>query len=90
MKKLIDSVDTALQGSAIALLISAGLFVSAASISHGLSLIASDSAQNPHKTHNSDVNWEKSREFSIGGIFVCGGGFLACAISRAIISINEE
>jgi|GEM_PF-6967278 len=90
MKKLIDSLDSALHTGTIALLISGGLFVSAALISHGLSLIASDSAQNPQNTHNSDVNWEKSREFSIGGIFVCGGGFLACAISRAIVSSNEE
>jgi hypothetical protein len=87
MKKLIDSLDTALHSGAIALLISASLFVSTALICHGLSLIASDST---HNANNSDVNWEKSREFSIGGIFVCGGGFLACAISRAIISINEE
>lgn len=87
MKKLIDSIDTALQASAIALLISAGLFASAALICHGLSLIASNSALNPN---NSSLSWEKRREFSIGGIFICGGGFLGCAISRAVFSSNEE
>jgi hypothetical protein len=87
MKELIDSLDSALQKSAIVLLISAGLFVSSALVCHGLSLIASDSA---HNANNSHVNWEKGREFSIGGIFICGGGFLACAISRAIVSIDEE
>ncbi|MFN6569021.1 hypothetical protein [Dendronalium sp. ChiSLP03b] len=87
MKKVIDSIETALHASAIALLISAGLFASGALICHGLSLMATNSAQN---TLIRRVNWAMQREFSIGGIFVCGGGFLASALARAAFSGNEE
>ncbi|RCJ42373.1 hypothetical protein A6770_34985 [Nostoc minutum NIES-26] len=87
MKKMIDSIDTALHASAIALLISAGLFGSGALICHGLSLMATNSAQN---TLIRRVNWAMQREFSIGGIFVCGGGFLASALARAALYGNEE
>ncbi|MBH8577081.1 hypothetical protein I8752_29685 [Nostocaceae cyanobacterium CENA369] len=87
MKKVIDSIDTALHATAIALLLSVGLFGSAALICHGLSIMATNSAQN---TLMSRVNWAKQREFSIGGIFVCGGGFLASALARAALYGNEE
>ncbi|RCJ22542.1 hypothetical protein A6770_29745 [Nostoc minutum NIES-26] len=87
MKKVIDSIETVLHASAIALLVSAGLFGSGALICHGLSIMATNSAQN---TLMSRVNWAKQREFSIGGIFVCGGGFLASALARAALYGNEE
>ena len=87
MKKLINSIDTGLYASAIALLVSGGIFTSAALICHGLSLMTSNSAQN---TLMSRAYWATHRESSIGGIFICGGGFLASAIARAVLAADEE
>ncbi|MBE9211029.1 hypothetical protein IQ244_31995 [Nostoc sp. LEGE 06077] len=87
MKKLIDYLDNVLQAIAIALFISVGLFASGAMICHGLNLIANNYAQDALIRR---VNWAKHRDFSIGGIFVCGGGFLASAIARATFSDVDE